>query len=542
MTLNRNSDGPTMTKRTRPLLAPTLIIFIAGFCGCTQNVPSSTAEKKPSFADHHLDATSLGKLTAELSAGREVAESGFLLLDRGHQAMAWRLWMAETAQRTIDAQYFLWKDDRAGRLFIGALLDAADRGVRVRVLIDDSMTESDPQYLAKFGSHPNVEVRLYRPFGPKFKSFVFRWIDFVADFRLLNRRMHNKLYIADNNLVISGGRNIGEDYFEYSAPNVFRSRDLLGVGKIADDSSTAFDLFWNSEWTVPIEMVTEPVPSAKDGQAFKQALDAAAGDPANYPPGYDRVGNVDQARERLAQELMWGSCRLVFDTVPGENGEPKVPKNEADQVGKALRQLVDQSTQEVIVESAYLILTPETMEHMRQLKKRGLQLRYLTNSLAANNHTTAFVGYRKQRKQQIEALSELYEYRPDAVSQTRLFHELAPGQPVPHFGLHAKTSVFDRSKVFVGSFNLDPRSQNLNTEIGILVDSPELGAAVADSILADMAPGNAWLVRLNEQGETEWVTVREGVDAIEPDSEPLSSTDRKLEADAAQPLTPASEM
>jgi putative cardiolipin synthase len=166
----------------------------------------------------------------------------------------------------------------------------------------------------------------------------------------------------------------------------------------------------------------------------------------------------------------------------------------------------------------------------------------LTNSLAANNHTTAFVGYRKQRKEMIDVLSELYEYRPDAKSQTELYHELAPGQPVPHLGLHAKTSVYDRKTVFVGSFNLDPRSENLNTEIGLLVHNPELAQAVADSILNDMGPGNAWQVRLNNKGKTEWVTVEDGEEIIEEDNEPLSSRGRKIEADLAQPLTPDSQM
>ncbi len=519
-----------------------LLALVTSLGGCGRTAPSSTTDKVASHAERDLAGTLLGKMVAELSAGKPVDESGFLLLDRGNEALAWRLFMAESAQSTIDAQYFLWKDDRAGRVFIDALMDAANRGVRVRVLIDDSMTESDPQYLAKFAALPLTEVRLYKPIGPDHKSFVFRWIDFVADFRLLNRRMHNKLYIVDDSMVISGGRNIGEEYFEYSAPSVFRSRDLLGVGEIADDSSTAFDQYWNSAWAVPIAMVVKPVPSAEDGVEFRKKLDAEARDPANYPPGFQTIGDLDRAARSLEDGLMWGRSRLLCDSVPGEDGEPDVPEDEDDQVGKSLRRVADQAKEEVIVESAYLILTSQTMEHMRNLRARGLQLRLLTNSLAANNHITAFVGYRQQRKQQIQVASELYEYRPDAFSQTRLFQQLAPEQPVPHFGLHAKTSVYDRSTVFVGSFNLDPRSMNLNTEIGFLVECPELGVAVADSILNDMAPGSSWLVRLNEQGETEWITIRDGMETIEPESEPLSSVARKLEADAAQPLTPADEM
>jgi len=530
-----------MIRTTRSFLALTWIAFALTLGACA-SVASSTTDKDESFAVRDLGGTPLGELAMELSADQEGSESGFLLLDRGHNALAWRLFMAENAVRTIDAQYFLWKNDRLGRLFIQRLMDAADRGVRVRVIIDDSMTDSDPQYLAKFGAQPNIELRLYKPFGPKHNSYVFRWIDFGADFKLLNRRMHNKLYIADDSFMISGGRNIGEDYFEYLAPDVFRSRDLMGVGPLADESSDAFDLFWNSEWTVPIEMAVDPVPTVEEGQAFKQTLDAAGDDSSNYPPGYSAIDSMDEARARLADELMWGQSKLLFDTVPGEDGEPEVPKDAENVVGEALRQVADQATEDLIVESAYLIFTDSTMAHVQKLKDRGLKVVMLTNSLAANNHTTAFVGYRKQRKKQIDVLTELYEYRPDAASQTELYHELAPGATVPHLGLHAKTAVYDRKTVFVGSFNLDPRSENLNTEIGILVESAELGQAVADSILNDVGPGNAWLVRLNDKGKTEWVTVKDGNETIEPDSEPLSSGGRKLEADLAQPFTPSSQM
>ncbi len=521
-------------------LVPATIALTITLGACT-SVPASMTDKDASRAERGLEDTPLGQTAQELSAGQEGSESGFLLLDRGHNALAWRLFMAENAVRTIDAQYFLWKNDRLGRLFIQRLMDAADRGVRVRVIIDDSMTDSDPLYLAKFGAHPNIEVRLYKPFGPKHKSYVFRWLDFAADFKLLNRRMHNKLYIADDSFMISGGRNIGEDYFEYLAPDVFRSRDLMAVGPLADEASDAFDLFWNSNWTVPVEMTVDPVPTVQEGQAFKQILDTAGDDASNYPPGYSDIGSMAQARTRLADELMWANSRLVFDTVPGDDGRPEVPKDQEDIVGESLRKIADQATEDIIVESAYLILTDSTMEHLRKLKDQGLKVVMLTNSLAANNHTTAFVGYRKQRTKQIDSLTELYEYRSDAASQTELYAELAPGQPVPHLGLHAKTAVFDRKTVFVGSFNLDPRSMNLNTEIGILVKSPELGRAVADSILNDTAPGNAWLVRLNE-GKTEWVTVENGKETIEPKSEPLSSSGRKLEADLAQPFTPGSQM
>jgi putative cardiolipin synthase len=316
----------------------------------------------------------------------------------------------------------------------------------------------------------------------------------------------------------------------------------MGVGPIANAASDAFDMFWNSEWTVPIEMAVAPVPTEEDARSFMQTLDTAGKDPSNYPPGYSDIGSIGQARTRLGDELMWGEARLIYDTVPGENGEPAVIKDQHNFVGTALQQVGKQAQCEVLIESAYLIMSDDTLARVQEAKARGVKVLALTNSLAANNHTTAFVGYRKQRKKQIEAFSGLYEYRPDAKSQTELYHQLAPGKKVPHLGLHAKTSVYDRTTVFVGSFNMDPRSVDLNTEIGLLVHNAELAKAVANSILNDMGPGNAWQVRLNAKGKTEWVSVVDGEAIVEPHSEPLSSGARKLEADLAQPLTPESQM
>jgi putative cardiolipin synthase len=354
--------------------------------------------------------------------------------------------------------------------------------------------------------------------------------------------MHNKLYIVDDSALIVGGRNIGEDYFEYSAPDVFRSRDLLSVGPVADEASDVFDMFWNSPWTVPVEMAVDKAPTAEDVAAFRVQLNKEGLDPANYPPGFKAIGTLQQGQARLHHGLIWAPGKLVFDTVPGVDGKPEAPGEKQDRLQEQLQQIANQTREELIIESAYLIMTEDTLERTKAATDRGIRVIALTNSLAANNHTTAFVGYRKQRKALLAALSGLYEYRPDAISQTEMYNQLAPGHPVPHLGLHAKTSVFDREVVFVGSFNLDPRSVNLNTETGVLIHSAELGQQVANSILNDMAPGNAWLVRLNDRGKTEWVTIDNGKEIIEQDDEPLSSSGRKIEADLVQPLTPQSEM
>jgi putative cardiolipin synthase len=475
------------------------------------------------------DGTFLGRVTGA-AAESHPGHSGFLLLDRGADALWWRLAMADAAERTIDAQYFLWKDDAAGQLMMQRLLAAAERGVRVRVLIDDSMTESDPEYLALFDAYPNVEVRLYKPFGPRHKSLVLRWVDYVADLRTMNRRMHNKLLVVDGSVAFLGGRNIADEYFEYAVPFVFRSRDLLAVGPVARTGAEAFDLYWDSDWTRPITDAVKPVPTPEEAATHKEELDELAGDPAAYPPGFPSdPGQVDEAMRRLEASLMWGSGKLLVDAVPEKDGQPQTHE-ELDVVGTTLLELATGAQEHVHVQSAYLILLDAGVEALADLTSRGVGVTLATNSMASNNHLTAYEGYRKQRHRLLETGGALYEMRPDAAEERALFTEAQLEENGMEFGLHAKTVVFDRHVTFVGSFNLDPRSINLNTEMGLLVESEELAEQVAASIENDVAGENSWQVRLTEEGSLEWVTVQDGEVTFRTETEPQTSRWRRAEA------------
>jgi putative cardiolipin synthase len=495
----------------------------------TEAIESSAAEELESSAFSEPQTTHLGRAAAAIAAGHG-GESGFLLLDRGRDALSWRTVLADAAEKSIDAQYFLWKDDDAGKIMMQRLLAAAERDVRVRVLIDDSMTESDPEYLALFGAHPNVEVRLYKPFGPRSKSLVLRWIDYVADLRVLNRRMHNKLFVVDGSFAIVGGRNIGNEYFEYPGPFVFRSRDLLALGPVVESTGKAFDRYWNSDWTVPIEEVVTPLPAPEAARQAKKSLYAFAADPSHYPPGFtDEANDSDAALAGLEQELLWGRARLLVDAVPEIAGRTQTHA-ELDRTGVALGRVMAESTEEVLIESAYLILLDGEFAAFDALTKRGATLKLATNSMASNNHLTAFVGYAKQRKRLLATGAELYEMRPDASSERALFTAAQLERHKTSFGLHAKTAVFDRKVAFVGSFNLDPRSVDLNTEMGLLVESETLSNAVADSIENDIAGGNSWRVVGADAGGLEWVTLENGVVTTETETEPMTTPERRVEA------------
>ncbi len=521
-----------------------LCFLLAAMAACSEKeaemIKSSTTAKTESWAFNKPETTSLGQTAASIAADRG-GESGFLLLDRGRDALSWRLILADAAEESIDVQYFLWKNDEAGRVMIQRLLAAAERGVRVRVLIDDSMTASDPEYLALLGAHPNVEVRLYKPFGPKHKSLL-RWVDYAAHMKVIDRRMHNKLYLVDGSMEIIGGRNLGNEYFEYPGDFVFRSRDLLALGPVVETSGQAFDMYWNSDWAVPIEDVVSHIPSAEEAAANKTDLDAFAADPANYPKGfYDEPKQIDAEMAGLEKNLLWGKGKLLVDDVPDKDGKPQT-REELDRTGVTIGRAAAQATDEALIQSAYLILEDDGALELETLIQRGVAVKLATNSMAANNHLSAFVSYRKQRKKMLAVGAEVYEMRPDAKTGRAQFTAEELAEHKTNFGLHAKTMVFDRKVVFVGSFNLDPRSVDLNTEMGLLVESEALGRAVAESIENDIAAGSSWRVILKDDGSVVWVTMEDGVIIEETDTEPMTTAAQRAEADALALVPDSSEM
>ncbi|MDF7801677.1 phospholipase D family protein [Pontiellaceae bacterium B1224] len=492
--------------------------------------PTYSMDKTASTAFDAPETTALGQAAQKITDNQN-GESGFLLLDRGRDAMSWRLILADAAQKSIDIQYFLWKNDAAGKVMMQRMLAAAERGVRIRILIDDSMTETDPQYLALLSAPENIEVRLYKPFGPKAKSML-RWVDYVAHMKVINHRMHNKLYLVDGSMEIIGGRNIGEEYFEYPGSYVFRSRDLLALGPVVKQSGAAFDLYWNSDWAVPIEQVVLNLPTEDDVTKNRAALDAFAKKASSYPHGfYDDPKQIDAEMTRLAKQLYWGKGTLLIDDVPDRNGRPQTHA-ELDRTGVTIERAAMQAQNEILIQSAYLILEESSMDELQALTDRGVKVKLHTNSMAANNHLSAYVSYKKQRRGMLSSGAEVYEMRPDAKSETALFEAEELEQHNISFGLHAKTMVFDRTNVFVGSFNLDPRSVDLNTEMGLLVESEGLGEAVAASIENDMASGNSWRVQHDPAGKTKWVTLHDGTVIEEFDIEPMTTAKERAQAQA----------
>jgi cardiolipin synthase C len=485
---------------------PFAMALLLGACGSTVDW---NYQRTPSTAFAHPENTAVGALFEEV-ADHHLGLSGFSLVSQGDIAFMARLGMADLAERTLDAQYYIWDADTTGRILADRLLRAADRGVRVRLLIDDIYQTKDKDFtVAALDAHPNIEVRVFNPVT----SRGWRMLSFLGEFGRVNRRMHNKLLIMDNAVGIVGGRNIADIYFGVRADHNYRDLDVMAAGPVVNELSASFDLFWNSEWAMPVGAIVKTLPTEKEVEALKARLErniAASGYP--YPINEHLAG----LRARLVQirdNFIWAPGRVLVE-------QPSRVHTDADSgvISQALGKRASEVERELLVESPYFILTDQNIEGVRRLTARGVRVRVLTNSAASNDVMAAHAGYANTRKQLLQAGVELYELQPDTNMKRRW--SLIAGKS--RAALHAKCLVFDRQSVFIGSFNLDPRSTVLNTEIGVMIDSPEIAREVAVLMDEGVSPGSAFHVTLGKNDDLAWTAETNGT-KVEYDKDPETS-------------------
>jgi len=506
--------------------------------GC-QGVPDLTGGP-PSFA---VRPVSNPHFAAASPAGTNASSSVTLLPD-GLEAFETRVALARKARQSLDIQYYIWDGDESGSILIEELLAAADRGVRVRLLLDDFSTPGllsgvlselrdgvravtadledgvawvTPQaierpdrmrtmmneiqtggrtlLIAALDTHPNVEVRLFNPFTHTGPGALLRYLELTRDFNRLNRRMHNKVFAADNQLVIVGGRNISDSYFNRSKKYNFRDLDLLVGGAAAADVSENFDLYWNSRWAMPVRAFAWEGVSKKRLTELREELREFMREQKQRPFHADgRPIEAEKTLARVLASMRPAAVRVVADLPDKIHGgrEPRV----AEKLGA----LAAACEHEILIENAYFVPSNRTFARVEERLAHGVSVRTLTNSLASNDMLPAHSGYARHRKSLLHSgveVRELTVREADAPPDT------------PDTRLHTKAIVFDRKQVFVGTFNLDPRSAELNTEIGLLVDCPELAEEVAAFIHQGMEPSRSWKVAFCDP-ETSSVRCRRG--------------------------------
>ncbi len=482
-------------------------LLLAGGCASVDfdyPKPESTA-----FQD--TGDTYLGKGLEGFVSAHPDGQSGFFPLSDGIDALAARLVMAEEAERSIDAQYYLLKNDIVGRAFIDALLRAADRGVRVRLLLDDIFTGGYDAGMAGLDSHPNFEIRIFNPFANR----SARLMDGITSFSRVNRRMHNKSFTVDNQMTLIGGRNIADEYFGAREDAKFGDLDVLAIGPVVKEVSAMFDSYWNHERAAPVAAFARmPDDPAAELERLRAALEESRRQIAESIYAAAVKNQVLKYVETDVDVFTWAPYLLAVDS-PDKSVKSRAA--EADSIMTPLRDSLLSAEREMIVVSPYFVPRKPGIAAFSEVRGRGINVTIITNSLAANNQSAVHGGYAPARKPLLQAGVKIFEARADAdVSGSELV--AASGAKAT---LHTKAFIVDRKELFIGSFNFDPRSANINTELGVIIRSPELAerfAAMIDAKLADQA----YEVFLDEDGRLRWRGFEDGKEVIF-DKEPQTS-------------------
>ncbi|WP_404408531.1 phospholipase D family protein [Pseudidiomarina marina] len=471
--------------RIRHILVTLTSLLLINLQGCA-SLPD-LAERNASYAVPASDTsnTELGTVIAQHSQDTQT-NAGVVLLSEAKAALDARLMLIEHAEQSIDIQYYIWRDDTSGQMMTEALQRAANRGVRIRLLLDDFHANAISALLHQLNAHPNIHVRLVNPFMPR---GAIVW-GFITDFERANRRMHNKSLTADNQASIVGGRNVGDDYFLRGESDIlFSDLDLLVIGEIVSAISNDFDTYWNSNASYPLELL-EPN-TASSAQAFSQT----SFDPAKYQPPHDLEDFFN------THEMTWANAILVSDAPNKVLGIIE----EEQRITYKLKEVLGVPEEEVLIISPYFIPTKAGVESLQNIINTGVQMSVLTNAFATNDVAIVHSGYAKWRKRLLKAGIRLFELRPAAITGPSTEDDEDPTfSSSSASSLHAKTFIIDRQRVFVGSFNFDPRSINLNTELGLVVHSDELGSRMAEAFERD-TPVQSFEVILSDTGDLIWL-------------------------------------
>ncbi|QDK38654.1 phospholipase D family protein [Bdellovibrio sp. NC01] len=458
-------------------------------------------------------------------------DSAFIPLVTGQDALLARIRSAHLADKTLDLQYYIWANDLTGHTMMYYVLLAADRGVRVRILLDDLNQGQYQKTLTILSSHPNIEIRMVNPFANR----TARWLDFTR-YSDINQRMHNKVFIADNQIAVVGGRNIGNEYFWASDEINFGDFDLWAMGSVAQDLSKEFDTYWNSNIVYPIESLNPDFkPTEKDLADLKiKAFNAFSESEQSQYAGTLRTALKGQLLDKDLTPY-WAKYEVHFD--PPEKFHQK-PDEQKTTLRFQLAPYIRNTQKELILVSPYFVPRDSGLKFFKELQERGVQAMVLTNSLASSDQSVVFSGYKDSRKSLLKDGVHLYELKPSIPKEMKTAHHI--GSSSAQSGLHGKVFVFDRKNIFVGSMNLDPRSLELNSEMGVVVHSPELATDFATQFITKL-PETAYKLSLNEAGDIRWTDSEDGRNIIY-DNEPETSWWKRFKAGFLSIFVPTSEL
>jgi cardiolipin synthase C len=478
----------------------TAAVLLGGCAGLPRHV-----HKTPSTAFQHPETTTLGQIVAADEIGKNL--SGIRLLSSGEEAFASLITLADHAERTLDIQYYIIHEDDSTRTLLHHVRLAADRGVRVRVLVDDLNTAGEDRRFMHLSSHANVEVRVFNPFTAGRFSTLTRFVASATDIRRINHRMHNKLFVADDALAITGGRNIGDQYFTLDPRSNFVDLDVVAAGPIVPQLSASFDQFWNSKYAIPIASVASSV-------------DAEAG---SAPPVDAQISENDRWLEHEITakklDLIWAPATVLADR-PAKIASETSPDEELT-IANDITALMGTAKQDLSIISPYFIPGKQGVALIAKLVEQGVHVRILTNSLASTDSPLVDIGYARYRVPLLKLGVDLREMRPKLGQKHVRFHPFRSSNA----SLHAKALVIDQKIVFIGSLNMDERSAKINSELGLVINSAEIAREVT-SLLDDISNDGSYKLQLDQHGRVEWVSGDAGAQKIWHTDPATSRTER----------------
>lgn len=436
-------------------------------------------------------------VSAQVMQRHGAGKSGFLLLEGNQEALQWRLALIDSAKTSLDLQYFIWQADATAGLIFERVLASATRGVEVRILVDDLALATSDRDLAVLSQHPQITIKIWNPTESR-SGFVGPLLEYAFNFTELNRRMHNKMLLADKQLAIVGGRNLGNEYFGVSEGYNFRDLDVLVAGAVVPQIGEAFDEYWRSEPAVATSSLAReaslealPALQAELAELYRADRELLARTPFSL-----EVEDWSDEFAGLAARMKPGEAAMIQD-------EPVLHRGEQRRLTDSLDYLLEDLERELIVATPYLIPVDDFLGILGEKADEGANVWVLTGSMGSNNHTAAHSHYRKYRGPILDQGIGLYEFHHEPSPEMRALSDTPP-EHAEFVALHIKSFVADRRRIFLGSLNLDPRAVVLNTENGLLIDSPELGAELGELFDEMRRPENAWHVTRDEAGDLSW--------------------------------------
>jgi len=482
----------------------TLIVVVAIFQGCNSFHPGERLHSDalpPPTQGPLVDATQ-----AALGDRRQDHQSGFYLLHDGLSAFIARVSLIETARASLDLQYYIFSNDTTGRIIISRLLEAADRGVRVRVLVDDLGTRVDNPLVATLHDHPNIQIRLFNPV--KARGGPLRLLEMAVTFGRTNHRMHNKLMLADSLVMIAGGRNLGDEYFSNSRLD-FQDVDVLTTGPVVQAGMQSFDDYWNSQAALPVDRILDADDADMSLAQMREALRAFLVDQRDSE-FVDALRGSSLGRKLVAGEvpLEWGTAILYADPPDKALSHADTPRDTF--LLEDLKKMLESAEERLEISSAYFVPGKRGVALLRDKEAAGVDIRILTNSLSTTDVAIVHSGYSRYRKPLLESGVELWELRAEAGQR----HRIRWFQGKSRASLHAKTFVIDHDRSFIGSVNLDGRSLIQNTEVGLLIESEALNQQLSQLFDRWVAADSAWQLSLNKEQKLQWQATDNGETVI----------------------------